>query len=69
MTGGRWLLSLSQWFIAIGYLDGGSGDSGTDVGAMWFCCGVEVVTGGAGVDDGGVICELDGGLGSSIWIY
>jgi hypothetical protein len=36
---------------------------------MWCRCGVEVVTGGAGVDNSGVICELDGRLGSSIWIY
>jgi hypothetical protein len=46
--------------------------AGVDAGAMRFGCRVEVVTGGAGVDNGGVIGKVGGGrtlvFGLTNWI-
>ena len=37
--------------VAVCDLDGGAGFRMSDVGAVWFCCGVEVVACSSGIDD------------------
>jgi len=41
--------------LAVGNLDGWSCAGGMDVGAMLCCGGVQVMAGGAGVDDSSVV--------------
>ena len=47
--------------VAISDLDGGAECGGSDVEAVLFCGGVEVMAGGAGVYNGRVVCLVGGG--------
>ncbi len=55
--------------VAVSYLDGGSRGGSADAGAMRFGCYVEVMTGGARVDNGGVIGKIGRWGNSSTLIY